>query len=79
MTWPVSPWRSALSDERCLPAAVRGPVECAAFARFTSARLPPARRSCAGPWLFAGALVSCAPLLLLAMESDIGFFFLLSE
>jgi hypothetical protein len=29
----VRPWRRALSEERCLPAGVRGPVECIAFAR----------------------------------------------
>ncbi len=32
MVWPVSPWRRALSEERCLPASVLGPVECCAFA-----------------------------------------------
>ena len=26
-TWPVSPWRVALSDARCLPSSVRGPVD----------------------------------------------------
>src|SRR5579864_8768732 len=34
----VSPWRSALSDERCLPASVRGPVECSELARLMAAR-----------------------------------------
>src|SRR5260370_23500777 len=37
--WPVSPWRRALREERCLPAWVRGPVEFWALARFVSARL----------------------------------------
>src|SRR6266567_6708261 len=37
--WPVSPWRRALREERCLPASVRGPVECLAFSRLVSARL----------------------------------------
>jgi len=31
-------WRRALSDARCLPASVRGPVECWAFARLMTAR-----------------------------------------
>jgi hypothetical protein len=34
----VKPWRRALSDERCLPAGVRGPVECRALARLMAAR-----------------------------------------
>src|SRR5450755_630925 len=34
----VSPWRSALSDERCLPASKRGPVESRELARLTAAR-----------------------------------------
>jgi hypothetical protein len=38
MTWPVSPWRRALREERCLPAGVRGPVECCELARLISAR-----------------------------------------
>src|SRR5713101_2552354 len=33
------PWRRALREERCLPATVRGPVECLAFSRLVSARL----------------------------------------
>jgi len=33
MVWPVSPWRRAFNDERCLPASVLGPVECCALAR----------------------------------------------
>src|SRR5216684_8355783 len=37
--WPVSPWRRALREERCLPATVRGPVELLAFSRLVSARL----------------------------------------
>jgi hypothetical protein len=36
--WAVRPWRNALSDERCLPGSVRGPVECSAFARFARVR-----------------------------------------
>jgi hypothetical protein len=69
MTWPVSPWRRALSEERCLPAGVRGPVECWELARLISARW-----SGAGS-LMDGALDSCAPLLLVEMESDIGLAF----
>ena len=34
----VKPWRSALSEERCLPDSVRGPVESFAFARLVAAR-----------------------------------------
>jgi hypothetical protein len=34
----VKPWRSAFSEERCLPESVRGPVECLAFARFARVR-----------------------------------------
>src|SRR5260370_17835059 len=37
--WPVSPWRRALREERCLPASVRGPVDFLAFSRLVSARL----------------------------------------
>src|SRR6266404_2667397 len=37
--WPVSPWRRALREERCLPASVRGPVDFRAFSRLVSARL----------------------------------------
>jgi len=33
----------ALSEERCLPASVRGPVECWALARLTAARYAAAR------------------------------------
>ena len=33
---PVSPWRKALREERCLPASVRGPVEFRAFTRLVS-------------------------------------------
>jgi hypothetical protein len=41
----VKPWRSALSDERCLPDSVRGPVECRELRRFPPfARLMAARR-----------------------------------
>src|SRR5258708_18078678 len=36
--WPVSPWRRALREERCLPASVRGPVDFLAFSRLVSAR-----------------------------------------
>src|SRR6185437_6243487 len=32
-TWPVSPWRVALSDARCFPSSVRGPVDFCAFRR----------------------------------------------
>src|SRR6185312_5428254 len=32
-TWPVSSWRVALSDARCLPSSVRGPVDFWAFRR----------------------------------------------
>ena len=38
-TWAVSPWRVALSDARCLPSSVRGPVDFCAFRRLA--------RSCA--------------------------------
>ena len=34
----VKPWRRALSEERCLPAWVRGPVECWELARLMAAR-----------------------------------------
>src|SRR6266700_1757973 len=37
--WPVSPWRRALREERCLPASVRGPVDLLAFSRLVAARL----------------------------------------
>src|SRR6266849_3465966 len=40
MVCPVRPWRRALSDDRCLPASVFGPVECCAFARLRSACKP---------------------------------------
>src|SRR5713101_7809372 len=33
------PWRRAFREQRCLPASVRGPVECLAFSRLVSARL----------------------------------------
>src|ERR1035437_2625182 len=36
--WPVSPWRRAFMEERCLPASVWGPVECWELARLISAR-----------------------------------------
>jgi hypothetical protein len=35
----VSPWRSALREERNLPDSVRGPVECWALARLIWARV----------------------------------------
>jgi hypothetical protein len=35
----VRPWRIAFCDERCLPASVRGPVECWALERLISSRL----------------------------------------
>jgi len=34
----VNPWRRALSEERCLPAGVRGPVECCELPRLVAAR-----------------------------------------
>jgi hypothetical protein len=36
--WPVSPWRRALREDRCLPASVLGPVECCELARLISVR-----------------------------------------
>lgn len=38
-SWPVSPWRRAFREERCLPAAVFGPVECWALAWLISVRV----------------------------------------
>ena len=34
----VKPWRSAFSEERCLPESVRGPVECRELARLAAVR-----------------------------------------
>ena len=38
MVWPVNPWRRAFIEERCLPWAVRGPVDFWALARLMAAR-----------------------------------------
>jgi hypothetical protein len=57
MTWPVSPWRRAFREDRCLPAGVRGPVECWELARLVSAR-----------WSEVGSGLVLVPL----FESDIG-------
>ena len=66
MTWPVSPWRRALREERCLPAGVRGPVECCELARLISAR---------GSGVGSGLVVP----LVVGMELVIGLCFLLME
>ena len=62
----VRPWRKALRDERCLPAAVRGPVECWELARLMAARVSfglahnglasGAAKSAEGPVSFRAAL-----------------------
>src|SRR6476646_2297844 len=55
-TWPVSPWRVALSEARCFPSSVRGPVDFCAFRRLA--------RSCAsdgGRRMVVGELGDFAP------------------
>jgi len=63
MVWPVNPCRRALREERCLPAAVRGPVDFWALARLIAAR------SDSGSIL---GIISCSPKTLVARASAAG-------